>query len=177
MIDQVGSLLDTAGSSYSKPRHCRSSYPQKEKLAQHHWIIDCILVPPLDLSFWSLLTFLLPRFHDSCVPVCISFLISSVSSLGVCLLSGGASLRSSILISSVSSLGICLLSLSYFWIFLFFFQVFILCIFLFCFLFLFFYPSYSSIFRKRQPPPPPPPRCQMAVHRTVPHSGPSRPLS
>ena len=39
-------------------------------------------------SFTSAIS--LPRFHDSCVPVCISFLISSVSSLGVCLLSSGA---------------------------------------------------------------------------------------
>ena len=52
-------------------------------------------------SFTSAIS--LPRFHDSCVPVCISFLISSIASLGVCLLSSGASLRSSFF-DSISSL-------------------------------------------------------------------------
>ena len=115
-------------------------------------------------SFTSAIS--LPRFHDSCVPVCISFLISSVSSLGVCLLSSGASLRSSFLISSVPSLGICLN--------FFYFILFIYCFFY--FLLLFFYPCLIPLFLAKGSPPPPPPRCQMAVHRTVPHSGPSRPF-
>ena len=53
------------------------------------------------------------------------------------------------------------------------FQVFILFIF---FLFLIFTRVLFLYFSQKAAPPPPPPRCQMAVHRTVPHSGPSRPL-
>ena len=110
----------------------------------------------------------LPRFHDSCVPVCISFLISSVSLLGVCLLSSGASFRSSFLISSVPSLGICLNFLVFRFILFYF-------IYIFLFLFLYFYIFTRALFLYFSPKAAPPPPCQilMAVHRTVPHSGPS----
>ena len=124
-------------------------------------------------SFTSAIS--LPRFHDSCVPVCISFLISSVSSLGVCLLSSGASLRSSFLISSVPSLGICLNFLVFQVHFILFYLCFVFFI-LFIYLFKFFYPFLIPPFLAKGSPPPPPRQCQMAVHRTVPYSGPSRPF-
>ena len=113
-------------------------------------------------SFTSAISF--PRFLDSCVPLCTSFWFHRslhwVFASCLVVLPG---LRSSFFFFLFISFLIGYLPLVPL-----FFQVLFYLYFVFIFIFtrvLFLYYSQKAV-------PPPPPRCQMAVHRTVPHSGP-----